>query len=87
MVATNQQIGHSADDDLARRVINYLHSKGIRALREVSVEASRGAVLMRGTVSSFYEKQLCLNCTRRVAGVIELVDEIAVRETANATLV
>jgi osmotically-inducible protein OsmY len=87
MIATNEQIGHSADDDLARRVINYLHSKGIRSLREVSVEASRGTVLMQGTVGSFYEKQLCLNCTRRVAGVIELVDEIEVREIAYATLV
>ena len=82
MIVKNGQFGHSADDDLARRVTNFLHSKQMRTLREVSVEASRGTVVLRCTVGSSYEKQLCLNCTRRVAGVIELVDQILVREIA-----
>ncbi len=84
MIAKNGQFGHFADDDLARRVTNYLHSKQMRTLREVSVKASRGTVVLRCMVGSIFEKQLCLNCTRRVAGVIELVDQILVREIAVA---
>ena len=72
------------DYDLERRVTNYLHSKQMRSLRDVTVDADNGTVVLRGEVGSFYEKQLCLNCTRRVAGVVELVDEILVREIAAA---
>ncbi len=68
------------DLDLARRVENFLHSKQMRSLRQVDVAAERGTVVLRGDVASFYEKQLCLSCTRRVAGVINLVDEIQVRD-------
>ena len=74
----------SGDYDLKRRVMNYLHSKQMRTLRDVTVDADQGTVVLRGRVDSFYEKQLCLNCTRRVAGVVELVDEILVREIAAA---
>lgn len=86
MIAKQEMIGNqenlaSASEnnlDLARRVENFLHSKQVRSLRGVSVYADRGTVVLRGRVGSFYEKQLCLSCTRRVAGVLELVDEILV---------
>ena len=38
--------------------------------------------LERGVVCSFYERQLALQCSRRVAGVRKLVDEIIVKELA-----
>ena len=80
MIAKHEQFAESNENniELARRVERYLHSKQIRSLRSVSVEAERGRVVLRGDVGSFYEKQLCLNCTRRVAGVLDLVDEIQV---------
>ena len=79
MIAKHDQIVAKHEDlDLARRVENYLHSKQMRSLRGVAVEADQGRVVLRGDVGSFYEKQLCLNCTRRVAGVLDLVDEIRV---------
>ena len=79
MIARQENMVAAGEDlDLARRVENYLHSKQMRSLRGVDVEANRGRVVLRGDVGSFYEKQLCLNCTRRVAGVIDLVDEIRV---------
>jgi osmotically-inducible protein OsmY len=74
--------GMDADHDLARRVTTFLHSKQQRSLRTVSVEANGGTVVLRGEVGSFYEKQLCLSCTRRVAGVSSLVDEIHVSNYA-----
>lgn len=66
------------DLDLVRRVQIFLHSKQVRSLRGVSVEADRGTVVLRGEVNSFYEKQLCISCAKRVAGVLELIDEIQV---------
>ena len=80
MIAKQEQLSAARHDDqeLARRVENYLHSKQMRSLRSVAVEADNGRVFLRGDVGSFYEKQLCLSCTRRVAGVIDLVDEIRV---------
>ncbi|MCA9266963.1 MAG: BON domain-containing protein [Planctomycetales bacterium] len=68
------------DMDLVQRVRNFLLSKQMRSLRHVDVAANEGRVVLRGQVGSFYEKQLCLNCARRVAGVAELVDEISVQK-------
>ena len=84
MIAIEKSFASETDFDLERRVTNYLHSKQMRTLRDVSVDADNGTVVLRGEVDSFYEKQLCLNCTRRVAGVVELIDEILVREIAAA---
>ena len=85
MIATEKCFGSEKDFELERRVTNYLLSKQMRSLREVAVDVANGTVVLRGEVGSFYEKQLCLNCTRRVAGVVELVDEILVREIAAAS--
>jgi osmotically-inducible protein OsmY len=85
MITTEKSFGSDTNFDLQRRVTNYLHSKQMRSLRKVAVDADNGVVVLRGEVGSFYEKQLCLNCTRRVAGVVELVDEIFVRDLAAAS--
>lgn len=66
------------DDDLKHRVANCLGQRNMASLRRIGVEAKDGLVTLRGNVRSFYEKQLCLNCTRHVAGVIRLVDRIEV---------
>jgi osmotically-inducible protein OsmY len=55
-----------------------LWGRHVPALRNVLVEASDGVVTLRGQVRSFYEKQLCHNCCRRVAGVRQLVDDVDV---------
>ena len=68
------------DRDLERRVLNFLAGRHIKGLRQIEVEADAGTVTMRGTVRSFYEKQMSQHCCRRVAGVINLVDEIIVEQ-------
>ena len=80
MIAKQESLTGSAQQnlELAQRVENYLHSKQVRSLRNVAVEADHGRVVLSGSVGSFYEKQLCLSCTRRVAGVVDLVDKIRV---------
>ncbi|MBW3595927.1 MAG: BON domain-containing protein [Planctomycetes bacterium] len=66
------------DQDLKRRIVNFLHQRHVPSLRGINVLVRDGVVTMRGVVDSFYHKQLCLNCCQRVAGVVQLNDEIEV---------
>jgi len=59
-------------------VVNYLLGRKMPALRHIEVQADNGTVTLRGRVTTFFQKQLCLNCCRRVAGVIDLVDRVDV---------
>lgn len=67
-----------ADADLRRRVISFLAGRHLAALRSIEVEAQGGTVTLRGKVHTFYEKQLTQQCSRRVAGVVRLIDEVDV---------
>jgi osmotically-inducible protein OsmY len=78
MRPSNAAILSDKDRDLQSRVVNYLVGHRMPALRKIEVEARGGTVVLRGRVDSFYQKQLCLNCCRRVAGVIKLVEDVAV---------
>ena len=73
----------SEDRDLEGRVRNYLLGYKMPALQHVDVEASSGVVILRGRVYSFFQKQLCIHCCRRVAGVFDLVDELEVVPVAS----
>ncbi len=66
------------DRDLERRVVNYLAGRHVPGLRHLSVQARSGIVTLRGRVQTFYEKQLCQDCCRRVAGVVQFVDAVDV---------
>lgn len=67
-----------ADQDLETRVTAALyHHHGIPMSR-IRVSADGGTVTLRGTVTSYYQRQLCLECGRRVAGVLKLIDQIQV---------
>jgi osmotically-inducible protein OsmY len=68
----------NTDKELERRVFQYLLERRMPGLRQVSVEARGGTVTLRGKVRTFYEKQLCNNICRRVAGVMQLQDLVAV---------
>jgi len=78
MIRPATDFAAEADRDLERRVVNYLVGHNMPALRQVAVEARRGTVTLRGRVYSFFQKQLCIHCSRRVAGVLHLVDELQV---------
>lgn len=78
MIRIADDLSARHDRDLESRVANYLLGYKMPALRELDVEADNGTVIVRGRVQSFYQKQLCINCSRRVAGVIRLIDEVEV---------
>ncbi|HEV2970326.1 MAG TPA: BON domain-containing protein [Pirellulales bacterium] len=67
-----------ADRDLQQRILNYLFGQHVSDLRFLAVEARRGVVTLRGRVHTFHQKQLCLNCCQRVAGVVRINDQIEV---------
>lgn len=66
------------DRELERRVISFLAGRHLPGLRQIEVEARGGVVTLRGRVRTFYEKQVCHQCCRRVAGVLKLIDAIEV---------
>ena len=68
----------AGDHDLARRVLSFLAQRQMPALRRILVEVQNGTVVLKGRVQSFYERQLCLSCCQRVAGVVRLIDQIEV---------
>lgn len=72
--------GHApaSDQELTRRVLNYLYGRYLPALRRLEVEASEGTITLRGRVNTFYEKQLAISSCQRVAGVHKLVDCVEV---------
>jgi len=73
------------DREVERRVANFL-AKHFPRLRTVEVEVCQGVVTIFGCVNSFYERQLCINCCQRVAGVVRLIDQVEVLEPHNYPL-
>ena len=65
-------------EGLKQRVRLFLASSNIPTLRHVDVEIGGDAVLLRGKVRSYYEKQIALQFASRVAGVIRVIDLIEV---------
>ena len=78
--------GNENDRELERRVIGFLVQCRIPSLRRIVVEVREGIVTLHGRVQSFYQRQLCLNCCQRVAGVVKLVDLIEVATDEEAAL-
>jgi osmotically-inducible protein OsmY len=73
-----------ADRDLERRVRSYLSARHVPGLRTLSVHAKDGIVTVSGRVLTYYEKQLCNQCIRRVAGVMELINAVDVANDGGA---
>ena len=67
------------DNELQRRVRDYLAAQSRPALRAVQIHVTNGTVTLRGHVHSFYEKQLSIHLAARVAGVRRLQDELTVQ--------
>jgi osmotically-inducible protein OsmY len=75
-----------SDRDLERRVLSFLAARHVPGLRYLAVQATNGVVTVSGQVLTFYEKQLCNQCCRRVAGVMELINAVNVINTPSAAV-
>ncbi len=63
---------------LEQRVRAGLSQHHLPGLRRLGVEAAGDTVLISGLVSAFYQKQLAIECCKRVPGVRQIVDQIEV---------
>jgi len=78
MTTVMEKVEPKNDTDLKRRILSFLSQRHIPALRRVEIDVQNGTVAIQGRVNSFYEKQLCLSCCQRVAGVVRIVDLVEV---------
>ncbi len=72
-------MGEVSGEDVKPRAQTALATSPIHELRGLRVEQQNGALVIRGTVSSFYHKQLAQEVVRAVCGRIELVNSVRVR--------
>ena len=73
-----------ADSDLRRRIVNFLFERGPTSLGHLETEVHGGVAVITGRVHTYYEKQLATCCCQRVAGVLEVINEVRVVEPASA---
>jgi len=66
--------------DLERRAQSALMSSSVYPLRELIVESQDDAILITGSVNSFYHKQLAQEAVRAVVGAIDVVNSVQVQE-------
>ena len=78
MPTTNVSFSDSDDRDLEERIATFLVATHHCCFRQLKIRAKNGKVTLSGPVHSFYQRQLAVNCCRRVAGVTGLVDQIEV---------
>ena len=64
----------NADDQLALRIQRQLIADS-RAASRLQIQVEDGVVTLRGTATSFYQKQLWLHGTKRVAGETATIDD------------
>ena len=66
----------TANEQLRQRVRLFLSGSNQPGLRHIEVDAHGDTVTLSGSVRTFYEKQLAVRLSRRVAGVIHVVDSL-----------
>jgi hypothetical protein len=71
----------SSDVDLEHRLANFLYQQRVPEAECIRLDARGGIVVVSGALSSQHAKWLCIECCRRVAGVLKVVDEVIVAST------
>jgi len=77
MIAANQPVA-MADRLLASQIATQLAETNRASLRRLSVNVTRGEVTLRGSVGSFYEKQIAIQACRMLGGIERLIDAVEV---------
>jgi osmotically-inducible protein OsmY len=73
------------DVDLENRIANFLFQQHVPSSERIHTDAQVGTVVVSGKLPSRHAKWLCVECCRRVAGVVKLVDHVAVNPSTLAT--
>jgi hypothetical protein len=75
---TENKNNRHVDADLLTRVGIALTMRLSHTSHAVHIQVDNGVVSLRGLVPSFYDRQLAIEVTRRVAGVLKVRDELSV---------
>jgi osmotically-inducible protein OsmY len=81
MTAKNQPSATASDSELLHRVKLFLHQHGYGPHKALELSVAQGVVTIQGRVPTYYLRQVAVECLRRVAGVIQVVDRIEVTAT------
>ena len=68
----------SMDNELEQRLANFLYQRGVPGADCVRLDVYGGVVAVSGELPTRYAKWLCIECCRRVAGVIKIIDQMKV---------
>lgn len=77
-MSVQQTINDAGDADLLTRVGIALTLRLRHTLRSIHVSVDNGVVTLRGVLPTFYDRQLAIEITRHVAGVLQVKDELTV---------
>jgi osmotically-inducible protein OsmY len=69
-----------ADYRLADRITMQLAETNRASLKRLSVNVRAGEVTLRGSVGSFYERQIAIQTCRELPGIDRLIDAVEVSE-------
>lgn len=75
---TENKNNRHLDADLLTRVGIALTMRLSHTSHAVHIQVDNGVVTLRGLVPTFYDRQLAIEVTRRVAGVLKVRDELSV---------
>jgi carbon storage regulator len=73
--------GEAADCELERRLKSFLEGLSLPALRDLEIEVRDGAAVITGRVRTFYHKQLATSCCQRVAGILNVLNQVQVTDS------
>ena len=73
----------SIDSELEHRLANYLYQRDVPGGNSVQLNAHGGVVALSGELPTRYAKWLCIECCRRVAGVIKVIDNMKIEPAIN----
>jgi osmotically-inducible protein OsmY len=69
----------TADGDLQNAVLYLLYASGYPSLRTLRCEVAEADVVLRGTLTSYYLKEMAQSIVRRIAGVRGVKNLVEVR--------
>lgn len=84
MISLPIQTIDSASQELQQRVALHLQNRQLAFGGRLRIEAKHGTVTLSGRVPTFYQRQLIYAATRKVAGVMKVIDQLEVETEADA---
>lgn len=72
-----------SDAELERRLANFLYQRRVPGVERIHLIAHGGVVAITGQTPTRSAKWLCIECCRRVAGVIRVIDNVQIEPAVN----